>query len=84
MPADTTVVSFGANLPTGVLPVARLLEADGRHAPSTWYHSPEDTCALPYSSGTTGVAKGVMLSHRNFIANIEQQMGGVWPRFRTG
>jgi len=23
-----------------------------------------------------GVAKGVMLSHRNFIANIEQQMGG--------
>ncbi|HWO63785.1 MAG TPA: AMP-binding protein [Umezawaea sp.] len=27
---------------------------------------------LPYSSGTTGPAKGVMLTHRNLVANIEQ------------
>jgi acyl-CoA synthetase (AMP-forming)/AMP-acid ligase II len=27
---------------------------------------------LPYSSGTTGMAKGVMLSHRNIVANVEQ------------
>ncbi|MDT7645593.1 MAG: hypothetical protein QOC75_2593, partial [Pseudonocardiales bacterium] len=26
---------------------------------------PEDLAALPYSSGTTGLAKGVMLTHRN-------------------
>ena len=33
---------------------------------------PEDTVALPYSSGTTGMPKGVMLSHRNLVANMTQ------------
>ncbi|KAJ8719771.1 hypothetical protein PYW08_011946 [Mythimna loreyi] len=31
-----------------------------------------DICFLPYSSGTTGLPKGVELSHRNIIANCEQ------------
>ena len=31
-----------------------------------------DLAVLPYSSGTTGLPKGVMLTHRNLIANIAQ------------
>ena len=27
---------------------------------------------LPYSSGTTGLPKGVMLTHRNLVANVAQ------------
>ncbi|KMT07448.1 hypothetical protein BVRB_6g150680 isoform A [Beta vulgaris subsp. vulgaris] len=29
-----------------------------------------DLCALPFSSGTTGMSKGVMLTHRNIVANL--------------
>ncbi len=32
----------------------------------------QDVVALPYSSGTTGLAKGVMLTHRNLVANLCQ------------
>lgn len=36
-----------------------------------------DLCALPYSSGTTGVSKGVMLTHRNMVANLCSTLDGV-------
>jgi len=35
----------------------------------------KDLVALPYSSGTTGVSKGVMLTHRNLVANMVQLQG---------
>jgi len=34
--------------------------------------------ALPYSSGTTGQPKGVMLTHRNLVANLAQ-FAPMWP-----
>ncbi len=39
-----------------------------------------DLAVLPYSSGTTGLAKGVMLTHRNLVANVAQAL----PVLRTG
>jgi len=37
-------------------------------------HSP---VVLPYSSGTTGLAKGVVLTHRMLVANLMQTLGAI-------
>ena len=34
--------------------------------------SGDDTAFLQYTGGTTGVAKGAVLSHRNLVANVQQ------------
>jgi acyl-CoA synthetase (AMP-forming)/AMP-acid ligase II len=44
----------------------------GLPAPELWLDPATHVAALPYSSGTTAAPKGVMLSHRNLVANVVQ------------
>ncbi len=45
----------------------------------TRHPEPEDLGALVYTSGTTGRPKGVMLTHKNFLANIADTTDCVTP-----
>ncbi|KAJ0984222.1 hypothetical protein J5N97_002578 [Dioscorea zingiberensis] len=39
----------------------------------------DDVVALPYSSGTTGLPKGVMITHKGLVTSISQQVDGENP-----
>lgn len=43
-----------------------------------------DLAFLQYTGGTTGVAKGAMLTHRNMQANVAQAKAAYEPLFRDG
>jgi long-chain acyl-CoA synthetase len=51
---------------------SELLHPTNVALPAPTQTSDETLAALPYSSGTTGLPKGVMLTHYNLVANIYQ------------
>jgi acyl-CoA synthetase (AMP-forming)/AMP-acid ligase II len=68
------------------IPHTRVIVLDGAHghenlrellmeqhpAPEVSFDPATHLAVLPYSSGTTGIPKGVMLTHRNLVANVQQ------------
>ncbi|GAA1969779.1 AMP-binding protein [Microbacterium deminutum] len=53
-------------------PNLRELLMEQQAAPDVSFDPSTHIAVLPYSSGTTGVPKGVMLTHRNLVANVQQ------------
>lgn len=68
MPHERVIVLDGAHGHENL----RHLLAEARPAPDVTFDPATHVAVLPYSSGTTGIPKGVMLSHRNLVANVQQ------------
>lgn len=68
IPDDNIVVLDGHEGYTGL----RDLLGEGHAAPDVSFDPATTLAVIPYSSGTTGFAKGVMLSHTNLVANVAQ------------
>ncbi len=56
----------------GDTPFSELLRGTSASLPDPSADPRETLASLPYSSGTTGLPKGVMLSHYNLVSNVYQ------------
>ncbi|KAG6383092.1 hypothetical protein SASPL_157162 [Salvia splendens] len=64
--------------PADYLQFSELIAADESELPAVDF-SLDDVVALPYSSGTTGLPKGVMLTHKGLVTSVAQQVDGENP-----
>jgi fatty acid CoA ligase FadD28 len=53
-----------------------LLDLDSKPVRAAWVDSSTDTAYLQYTSGSTRTPAGVMVSHRNILANFEHMNAG--------
>ena len=60
------------------------LDLGQRHPLPEIVSGPEDIAFLQYTGGTTGIAKGAMLTHRNLVANMQQASAWIGANVREG
>ncbi len=74
LPASITVVSMDPATKSHHLSMKDLMEQGQQKPPVDPRVNPNDVASLLYTSGTTKKPKGVLLTHRNFMANAKDIM----------
>ncbi|TMW82205.1 hypothetical protein EJD97_006526, partial [Solanum chilense] len=77
---DFSVVTID-DPPENCLHFSVLSEAKAEDMPKGVVIHPDDPVALPFSSGTTGLPKGVILTHKSLITGVAQLVDGDNPNF---
>ncbi len=69
-PVEPGTVSFD-----DLIEIGRVLIADGKPLYKDVVQDTDKMCTLLFTSGTTGISKGVMLCQRNFVFEVKAAMG---------
>lgn len=68
----------------GAIDLNTALKLGAREPPSDVALTHEDIAFLQYTGGTTGVAKGAILTHGNMVANVEQTAAWIGGTLKEG
>ena len=68
----------------GAMSFPAALQLGGRQTLADVALTHEDTAFLQYTGGTTGVAKGAVLTHGNMVANVEQTLAWIRGSLQEG
>ncbi len=66
------IIENDSNLPLDTISFSELLKTTTSEPSEHEFNSKEDLAALVYTSGTTGLPKGTMLTHYNLVSNVLQ------------
>jgi long-chain acyl-CoA synthetase len=68
----------------GAIRFSETLSIGSRHTLPSVPITPDNVAFLQYTGGTTGVAKGAMLTHRNLVANMQQASAWIGKNVKYG